>query len=214
VLWHSCRVVIFSPRNRTPRCIIAADIAEETTLSNSGTARVILKLSRPKHYTFKRNITHLSKNNFILYIIPIIKSTLYFSNNNLIFITVFHRSIIDRSSTKREEIFYKVMILLIMIFILYSFWDNITLILILLLGNYTFNYRRYEQSENSCWISCYRRSRKRDLKVCFFFEGTSWLLLPWSFVHSTVARTRDFVLWFTGNYIIGIMTLANISHAR
>lgn len=142
------------------------------------------------------SITHLSviKNNFISYVIPIIKSTLYFSNN-LIFITVFHRSIVDRSSTKREEIFHKVMILLIMIFILCSLWDNIISILILLLGNYAFNFGgRHERSENSCWISCCKRSRKRDLKVCFF-EGTSWLLLPRSFV-STQHGSPDTRLCF------------------
>ena len=62
-------------------------------------------------------------------------------------------------------------------------------------------------------IFYYRKLWESDLKEWLVFEEASWLLLPHglSFLY-TVAWTRDFVLWFTGNYIIGITTLNNISH--
>ena len=59
----------------------------------------------------------------------------------------------------------------------------------------------------------YCRKLWENLKEWLIFEKVSWLFLPHglSFLY-TVACTRDFVLWFTSNYIISTTTLTNISH--
>lgn len=70
-----------------------------------------------------------------------------------------------------------------------------------------------------CVSLLWYRERSIYLKIAVgSSKGRLGRRIPLSFDRSFRARcgstgTRDFVLWFTGNYVIGITTLANISRA-